>query len=131
VTLKLANLPDALPYKIVTEDAFDGLVTDITQGSGILYYLSFKSTALSANNAGVSYYVKVSFTSSAITVGTSTPDLMFQITGSSSGTTVQIPIPGGLAYSALSLWIVDSNADNATTRTAQNSGAVSFAAITG
>ena len=132
MALKLANLPaDTLPYKIVSENDFTGLLTDITAGSGTLHYIKFKSTAVTANNqVGQSYYVKISFSSSAITVGTSTPDMMFQITGSSGGTELAIPLPGGIPFSALSLWVVDSNADNATTRSAPNAGVVSFTAVT-
>lgn len=131
MALKLANLPaDTLPYKIVSENDFNSLLTDITAGSGTLHYIKFKSTTTAANNSGVSYYVKISFSSSAITVGTSTPDMMFQITGSTAGVEVAIPLPGGIPFSALSLWVVDSNADNATTRTAPNAGVVSFTAVT-
>ena len=131
MAFKLANLPtEILPYKIASENEFTSLLTDITASSGTLFYLKFKSTALSSNNSGVSYYVKISFSSSSITVGTSTPDMMFQITGSSAGTELAIPLPGGITFSALSLWVVDSNADNATTRTAPNSGALSFTAVT-
>ena len=131
MAFKLANLPtEILPNKIASENDFTSLLTDITASSGTLFYLKFKSTALSSNNSGVSYYVKISFSSSSITVGTSTPDMMFQITGSSAGTELAIPLPGGITFSALSLWVVDSNADNATTRTAPNSGALSFTAVT-
>tara|TARA_R110002012_G_scaffold285299_1_gene476395 strand:+ start:87 stop:485 length:399 start_codon:yes stop_codon:yes gene_type:complete len=131
MAFKLANLPDdVLPYKIATETDFTGLLSDITQSSGTLNYLKFKSTTLAANSSGVSYYVKISFSSSAITVGTSTPDMMFQITGSSGGTEIAIPLPGGIPFSTLSLWVVDSNADNATTRTAPNAGVLSFTAVT-
>ena len=131
MALKLADLPTTvIPYKIVSENDFTGLLSDVTQGSGILYSLDFKSTTLAANNSGVSYYVKISLTSSSVIPGTSTPDIMFQITGSSAGTRISIPFPGGISFSALSLWVVDSNADSQTTRTAPNSGAVSFTAVT-
>ena len=132
MALKLADLPTTvIPYKIVSENDFTGLLSDVTQGSGILYSLDFKSTAVTANaQVGQSYYVKISLTSSSVIPGTSTPDIMFQITGSTAGTRISIHFPGGISFSALSLWVVDSNADSQTTRTAPNAGVVSFTAVT-
>jgi hypothetical protein len=130
MALKISSLPTSvLPYKIVTESAFNGLHSDITAGSGTLYYLSFNSTALAANNSGVVYYIKISFSSSTVVVGTTKPDVIIPITGSSGGTTITLPLPGGISYTSLSLWLVDSAADNSSSTASPNSGAVSFAAV--
>jgi hypothetical protein len=130
MALKIASLPTSvLPYKVVSDTAWNSLKSDVTTGSGTLYYLSFKSTALAANNSGVAYFIKVSFSASTVVVGTTTPDMIIPITGSSSGTTVNLPIPGGMSYSSLSLWLVDSAADNSSSTATPNSGAVSFTVV--
>tara|TARA_R100000008_G_C3517971_1_gene132405 strand:- start:188 stop:574 length:387 start_codon:yes stop_codon:yes gene_type:complete len=114
MSLKIASLPsNVLQYKIASNVDFISLSSDITQGSGTLHFLKLNSHTDVNHN----YYVKISFTASSVSVGTTTPDVIIPLL---EDTQITIPMPGGIAYSALSLWIVDSAGDSSDAYTSTN-----------
>ena len=92
----------SLSYKIGHEDnASDTPSTDIFGGSGTLHAIDVNQTS----NAIA--YLKMKITAGTVTVGTTQPDLMFEIPSSGA---VMINLPAGLAFDQLSFWVTDAAA---------------------
>jgi len=90
----------SLSYKIAHEDnASDTPSTDIFGGAGTLYAIDVNQTSNSI------CYLKMKITAGEVTVGTTKPDLMFEIPSSGAAT---INFPAGLAFSQLSFWVTDA-----------------------
>ena len=93
----------ALSYKLAHEDnASDSASTDIFGGPGTLHSINFNNNQAS-NNA----YLKLKITSGTVTVGTTQPDLLFELPAGGASD-VQIAFPAGLSFSQLSFWVTDA-----------------------
>ncbi len=104
--LKTANLDNSiLPYNIVEDTRLDQTaITDVTQGSGTLYFIEVDATGTQSHQ-----YLKLKFTTSEITVGTTTPDFVVMCASNQRFT---ISLPGGVAFTSLSAWLVSSQEDS-------------------
>jgi len=92
----------SLSYKIAHEDnASDSASTDIFGGPGTLFAIDVNQTTSTI------CYLKMKITSGTVTIGTTQPDLMFEIPSSGAAT---INFPAGLAFSQLSFWVTDAPA---------------------
>jgi hypothetical protein len=115
--LKIADFPaSVLPYKIIYESSLtNSPLVDVTGSSGTLYYVHVDNTG-GVNN----YSAKMWLSTASFTLGTSNPEVMFKVP---SGQSVECHFPGGIAFSALSAVLVDSNTDAGTaiTTTGNNS----------
>ena len=121
--LKTANLATAiLRNKIVSDTSLSEVaISDITQGSGVLTSILYDATG--TQNPQV---LKLVFTTTDITVGTTVPDAMFLIP---ANTKSQILMPSGVSYTGLSAWLVMDLAVSSNTNTeaaAQRNTAVRF-----
>lgn len=92
----------ALAYKIVHEsNASDAVSADVLGGAGTLW-------AIDANQQTAAIaYLKIKITTGTVTLGTTQPDLMFEIPSSGA---VMINLPAGLAFDQLSFWVTDAAA---------------------
>jgi len=97
--LKIVNLPN-LTYKLVYDSTLDATpLIDVTQGAGFLY--SFVCVNSDVSDIGC---LKICLSASTVTVGGNdgtTADIQIQVAAS---TTVRVAIPGGVAFTKLSLW---------------------------
>ena len=124
--LKTANFDSAvLTYKIVSDSSLTGAaIVDVTQESGTLYYFTVNALTGIANNSSV----KFTSTTGEVVVGTTEPDLVMYL---AQGTELKVHIPSGVAYTALSVWMVDSADDNGTAQTTSgNSASVKITMVT-
>lgn len=104
--------PTILTYKMAADtDADATAVVYVTGGPGSLYSIHVDNTA------GAAVYAKFAFTTSAITVGTTPPDLMIKVPATS---VKDITMPDGIAFTNLSFWCVNDEADNNAASPAQN-----------
>ena len=128
MAVQIAEFPSTvLPYKIVYDPSFGSVpIVDITGSAGTLYSINLDNT-LSAN----AYYVKLWLSTASFTLGTSNPEAMFKVAAAQD---LVIQLPGGLPFSALSVVIVDNNADgendSSTHTTAGNSGTIKVTMVT-
>ena len=102
----------ALTYKIATETNAGATLgtnafSDIFGGSGTLYAIDIDHKE---NNTTA--YLKLKVTSGDVVVGTTEPDLMFQVAQSSA---VHINLPSGLPFDQLTFWVTNSPAVSSTT----------------
>ena len=108
--LKIADLSN-LTYKVVYDSTLTSTaIVDVTQGSGYLYSIAVANT--DANDAGT---LKICLSATSVTVGGNSgtpPDIEVKVT---ANTTTKIQIPGGVAFSKLSLWQTTHPADDSTT----------------
>tara|TARA_R100000152_G_C6782069_1_gene218245 strand:- start:10253 stop:10639 length:387 start_codon:yes stop_codon:yes gene_type:complete len=103
-----------LPYKIIHDTALSGSNSgtatarvDMTNGeSGFLYSMNID------NKVGNPVFLKMTFTESSITVGTTNADLMIKVPAS---TEVTYTMPEGIDFTKLSMWCVTSGAVAGTT----------------
>jgi|TARA_R100000149_G_scaffold64986_1_gene38162 hypothetical protein len=109
--LKTANLDSSvLSYKIIQDTQLGpDAIVDVTQGSGTLYAIHVDATSATAHQ-----YLKLKLTTSEVTPGTTTPDMMIFVAAQQRFT---VSLPSGLAYSSLSAFLTSSQADSATTNT--------------
>ena len=109
--LKTANVDNSiLSFKIVADKEIDEVaIVDVTQGAGTLYKIEVDATAATSHQ-----YLKLKFTTTEIAVGTTTPDMVLMC---ASQKRTLLCLPGGLAYTGLSAWLVTSQADSANTNT--------------
>ena len=112
-----------LNYKIVKQTITNSTPNiDVTSEAGSLY--SIKMANLSSSNA----YVKLTISESAVTVGTTVPDMMIRV---NSSETKQWAIPEGLPFTKLSFWCVTGPTDADTTSpTLSNSAGVTVTLLT-
>jgi|TARA_R100000482_G_scaffold17557_1_gene5068 hypothetical protein len=121
--LKTANLASTiLRHKIVVDTTLDQVaISDITQGAGTLNAIMYDATGTQNNQV-----LKLSFTTSDITVGTTVPDVMFFIP---PNTKSQILFPSGMSFTSLSAWLVmdfDTSSNTNTEAAANRNTAVRF-----
>jgi hypothetical protein len=111
--LKTANLDGSiLSYKIVSDTRLDQTaIIDVTQGSGVLRSIEVDATATNQNQH---QYLKLKFTTSEVTVGTTVPDMMIQCPAQKRFVT---EFPGGLRFTSLSAWLVSSAGDSSDANT--------------
>jgi hypothetical protein len=124
--LKTANFDSSvLRYKLVSDSSLTGAaIVDVTQESGTLYYVTLNALTGINNN----YYVKFKFTTGEVVVGTTEPDLVLYL---AQDTELKLHMPAGVAYTALSVWMVDSADDNGTAQTTSgNSASVTLTMVT-
>jgi hypothetical protein len=109
--LKTANVDDSiLTYKIVVDESLNEVaIVDVTQGSGVLYEIEVDATAATSHQ-----YLKLKFQTTEVVVGTTTPDLVLMCAAQKR---TYLCLPGGVAYTGLSAWLVTSQADSANTNT--------------
>jgi len=109
--LKTANLDQAkLTYKIVEDERLDQTaIIDVTQGSGALCAIEVDATAATSHQ-----YLKLKFVTSAVTVGTTTPDMVVFVAAQQR---FVLSIPGTVAFTNLSAWLTSSQEDSATANT--------------
>ena len=88
-----------LTYKLAYDDNISATSpgTDVFGSSGTIHGISITNSE-SSNTA----YLKMKITSGTVTVGTTQPDLMFQVT---AGKSTQIDFPAGLKFTQLSYWV--------------------------
>ena len=99
---------DTLTYKIVSDTTLTAVVnTDVTTGSGVLHSFDVDNQH-GANNT----YLKISLTAANPVVGTTVPDIQIRVGPS---TAIRVVIPGGVAFTKLSFWQVDSPTTAGTT----------------
>ena len=120
MALKTADFDSSiLPYKIIHDTALSGSNSgtatarvDMTNGeSGSLYSIEV------VNGAGNPVYLKMTFTETTVTVGTTQAQLMIKVAAS---TTVNYNMPEGVDFTTLSMWTVSSGAVAGTTAPAAN-----------
>jgi len=106
--LETANLDNSiLAYNIVEDTKLDGTaITDVTQSSGTLYSIEVDATGTQNHQ-----YLKLKLTTSEITVGTTTPDLVVMCASNQRFT---LTLPSGVAFTSLSAWLTASQEDSAT-----------------
>ena len=109
--LKIANLSTSILSNIIVVDSrlSDTAIVDITQGSGNLVNISYDATGTQNNQI-----LKLKFTSTEVTVGTTVPDAMFLIP---PNTKSDIVIPGSIPFTGLSAWLVMDLAASSNTNT--------------
>ena len=107
--LKTADVVSSiLTYKIVQDTSLNATaIVDVTQGSGTLYSIEVDATSAQAHQ-----YLKLKFTTTEITVGTSTPDAVIMC---AAGQRFMMNLPSGIPYTGLSAWLTTSEDDSATT----------------
>jgi len=102
-----------LTYKTIYDSTLDATpIIDVTQESGYLYSITCANT-----DSGDAGYLKISLSATSVTVGGNSPtdpDIMISVPAS---TTVRIVIPGGVAFTKLSLWQTTSNESAGATST--------------
>jgi len=106
-----------LPYKIIQDTALSGSSggtatsrVDVTNGeAGFVYAITVE------NGSGNPIYLKMTFTETTVTVGTTQAQLMIKVAGS---TTDHYVIPEGVDFTTLSMWAVTSSAVAGTTAAA-------------
>ena len=101
----------ALTYKIATETNAGATLgtnafSDIFGGSGTLYAID-----IDHKESNTTAYLKLKITSGDVVIGTTQPDLMFEVGAS---TAVHINIPTGLTFSQLSFWVTSDPATSHT-----------------
>lgn len=106
--LKTANFDSTvLAYKIIDDIKLANVaVVDVTQGSGTLYFIEVDATGTQNHQ-----YLKLKFTTSEVTVGTTTPDFVVMC---ATNQRFAVSIPGGVPFSSLSAWLTSSQEDSAT-----------------
>jgi len=124
--LKTANFElSILPYKIITDSSIGAAaIVDVTQESGALYYVTVDAVT------GIShdYFLKLCFTSSEITVGTTIHDICFKV---KQGKVTKANFPGGISFSSLSAWVVDDASEQSSAHTTSgNSGTITLTMVT-
>ena len=124
--LKTANFePSILPYKIITDSSIGAAaIVDVTQESGALYYVTVDAVT------GIShdYFLKLCFTSSEITVGTTIHDICFKV---KQGKVTKANFPGGISFSSLSAWVVDDASEQSSAHTTSgNSASITLTMVT-
>lgn len=115
MALKTADFDSSiLPYKIINESALSGsgsgtatVLEDLTNGE------SGQVLAITAHNASAAIQVlKMTFTETSVTLGTTNPELMLTLPAS---TVLRYTMPEGIDFTTLSMWCVTSTANNGTT----------------
>lgn len=111
-------------HKIVHESAANATPSiDVTGEAGVLKDIILTSASASNN------YIKMTLTEDTVTVGTTTPQLMFRINaGNQTPQAQRWSIPDGLAFTKLSFWAVQGPNDSNTT--APGAGAVTITVVT-
>jgi hypothetical protein len=106
--LKTANLDRSkITYKIVEDARLDHTaIVDVVQGSGTLRTIEVDATAAQSHQ-----YLKLRFTSTEITVGTTVPEMVLFVASAKRFVT---EIPGGITFTGLSAWLTSSQEDSAT-----------------
>ena len=103
-----------LTYRIIKQTITNATPNvDVTSESGSLYEIFL------VNGSSSNAYLKMSINDAAITVGTTTPELMIRV---NAGESKRWSIPGGLPFTRLSFWAVTGPTDNNTTAPTLNSG---------
>jgi hypothetical protein len=99
---------DTLTYKIVSDTTLTAAVnTDVTTGSGVLH-----SFDVDNQHPGDTTYLKISLTAANPVVGTTVPDVQIRV---GPQLKISVIIPGGVAFTKLSFWQVDSPTTAGTT----------------
>tara|TARA_R100001126_G_C4822300_1_gene147358 strand:+ start:85 stop:471 length:387 start_codon:yes stop_codon:yes gene_type:complete len=114
--LKTADLDASiLTYKIVEDSRLaEVAIVDVTQGSGTL-----RSIEVDASNANAHQYLKLKFTTTDVTVGTTVPDMIIFCASQKRFTQA---MPSGLSFDGLSAWLVSSQADTSDANTEAAAG---------
>lgn len=114
MALKIAKFDSSIfTHTIISDTALSGsgggtatINIDLTQGdSGNLIGIDL------TNAHGATMYFKLTLTNTAPVVGTSEPDIMLPVDGSSSSNWI---IPEGIPFTNLSIWATTSSGTNAT-----------------
>lgn len=112
-----------LSYKIVKQTITNATPNiDVTTEPGNLHEISI------INGSSSNAYVKFTLTESAVTVGTTVPQIVLRV---NSATSRRWSIPAGLAFTKLSFWAVTGSPDsNTTSPTLSNSAGVTVSVVT-
>tara|TARA_R100001082_G_C4335658_1_gene147661 strand:- start:350 stop:736 length:387 start_codon:yes stop_codon:yes gene_type:complete len=104
--LKTADFDSSvLSYKIVEDIRLDQTaIVDVLQDSGTLVTIDVDATATQSHQ-----YLKLKFTSSDVTPGTTVPDMVVMC---ASAKRTLVELPGGMSFTSLSAWLVSSELDN-------------------
>ena len=104
--LKIADLDTTVVSRKIVEDIRldQTAIVDVTQGSGTLFTIEVDATATQTHQ-----YLKLKFTTTDVTVGTTVPDMMVMCAAAKR---FVLEIPGGFSYTGLSAWLVSSEADS-------------------
>mgnify|MGYP003121541719 CR=1 FL=1 len=105
--LKTANLDKTkLTYKIVEDTRLDQTaIIDVTQGAGTLRMIEVDATSATSHQ-----YLKLKFVTSAVTVGTTTPDMVIFVARQQR---FVLSLPSGVSFTNLSAWLTSSQEDSA------------------
>jgi len=106
--LKTANFDSSIiAYKIIEDIKLANVaVVDVTQGSGTLYTIEVDATGTQTHQ-----YLKLKFTTSEVTVGTTPPDFVVMC---ASNQRFVMNLPAGVPFTSLSAWLTSSQEDTAT-----------------
>lgn len=103
-----------LSYNIVKQTITNATANiDVTSEPGSLYAISV------VNGSSSNAYVKLTLTESAVTVGTTVPQIVLRV---NAGQSRRWAIPAGVAFTSLSFWAVTGSPDANTTSPTLNQG---------
>ena len=113
-----------IKHKIVHQSTLNATPSiDVTGEAGLLKEIIITSVS-NTNN-----YIKMTLTEDTVTVGTTTPQLMFRVNAGNNATKSQRwSIPDGVAFTKLSFWAVQGPNDSNTA--APGTGAVTITVVT-
>ena len=113
-----------IKHKIVHQSTLNATPSiDVTGESGLLKEIIITSASASNN------YIKMTLTEDTVTVGTTTPQLMFRVNaGNQTAQSQRWSIPDGVAFTKLNFWAVQGPNDSNTT--APGAGAVTITVVT-
>ena len=112
-----------LGYKIVKQTITNATPNiDVTTESGNLHEISV------VNGSSSNAYAKFTLTESAVTVGTTVPQIVLRV---NAGQSRRWSIPSGVSFTKLSFWAVTGSPDsNTTSPTNSNSVGVTVSVVT-